>query len=57
MEYPVCVDVCPTKALELLALNDLEQVIQAKRHSIVEQFGTEKRKGLVVLGLENDAAI
>ena len=57
MEYPVCVDVCPTNALELVELDDLEQVIQVKRHSIVGQLATEKRKGLIVLDLESDAAI
>ena len=57
MEYPVCVDVCPTKALELVALDDLDQVIREKRRAVVDRLAPEKRKGLVILDLESDTAI
>lgn len=54
MEYPVCVDVCPTKALQLVELDDLEQIIREKRLTAVDRLLTVKRKGLVVLDLKND---
>ncbi len=56
MESPVCVDVCPTKALELVALDDLDQVIREKRRAVVDRLTQEKRKGLVILDLESDTA-
>jgi ferredoxin len=31
MEVPTCVDVCPTKALELIELDDYEEFLGAKR--------------------------
>ncbi len=31
MEAPVCVDVCPTKALELIDMGDYEQLLQQRR--------------------------
>ena len=57
MEYPVCVDVCPTKALELVALEDLDGVVRQKRRSVVEHLAPVKRKGLVILDLESDSAL
>jgi carbon-monoxide dehydrogenase iron sulfur subunit len=57
MEYPVCVDVCPTKALELLDVDDLEQVIQKKRRAVLSPLESGKRNGLVVLDLKSDNAV
>jgi len=57
MEYPVCVDVCPTKALELVALDDFDQVVREKRRAVVDRLVPAKRKGLVILDLESDTAI
>ena len=57
MEYPVCVDVCPTKALELVVLDDLDNVIRGKRLTVVDSLTSEKRKGLVILDLESDTAV
>ena len=31
MEYPVCVDVCPTKALELVEIGDYEDLLKKRR--------------------------
>jgi Fe-S-cluster-containing hydrogenase component 2 len=31
MEAPVCVDVCPTEALELIDMGDYEQLLQQRR--------------------------
>ncbi len=57
IESPVCVDVCPTKALELVALDDLDQVNREKRRVVVDRLTLEKRKGLVILDLKSDTAI
>ena len=54
MEYPVCVDVCPTKALELVALDDFEPITRDKHHAVVNRLLSDKRKGLVILDLDKE---
>ncbi len=51
MELPVCVDVCPTQALELVDLAEYDDVLQAKRESTVEALRkTPAQKGALLLG-------
>ncbi|MDI6725435.1 MAG: 4Fe-4S dicluster domain-containing protein [Smithellaceae bacterium] len=38
MENPVCLDVCPTKALELIELDDSEKLLRAKRVKTAAQL-------------------
>ncbi len=52
MEYPVCVDVCPTNALELVDLDDYEAFLQEKRQKIPEAAAASEGKGLCVLTLK-----
>ncbi len=50
MEIPVCVDVCPTQALELVDLAEYDNVLQAKRASAVEAIRRAgDRQGAVLL--------
>ena len=53
MENPVCVEVCPAHALELVELNAFEEMLTGKRRKIHEIVATrEERRGLLVLDLE-----
>ena len=49
MEYPVCVDVCPTHAMELVDLDDYDTILQEKRRSIAEAVAEKGGTGLWVL--------
>jgi len=55
MEYPVCVDVCPTHALELVELGEYDAVLQKKRQKISEGLSVGDREGLLILDLKKDA--
>ena len=55
MEYPVCVEVCPTKALELVDLDDFQKQLQARRQRIATAVVAESRQGLCVLDLADKA--
>ena len=54
MEYPVCVDVCPTKALELVALDDFDQIMREKRRVVVDRLTSESRDGIYILDLSSN---
>jgi len=51
MEEPVCVDVCPTRALELVDLNAFEDLLREKRKRITRDIAAKRRKGVWVLEL------
>jgi len=51
MEYPVCVEVCPTQALELVELSDYPGLLKERRKSIAAALGQDPPEGLVLLGL------
>jgi len=51
MENPVCVDVCPTHALELVELDEIEKLLQEKRGGIGEEITAKKMDGLYLLHL------
>ena len=51
MEYPVCVDVCPTQALELIDLKDYDDILQKKRREISHSATAGKDKGVLLLDL------
>jgi len=51
MEYPVCVDVCPTQALELIDLKDYDDILQKKRREISHSATAGKDKGILLLDL------
>jgi Fe-S-cluster-containing hydrogenase component 2 len=51
MEYPVCVDVCPTRALELVELDNYDKLLQQTRKSITESVAERGREGICILDL------
>lgn len=53
MENPVCVEVCPAHALELLDLDDFEEMLSERRRRVTETLLTNgEKRGLLVLDLE-----
>jgi Fe-S-cluster-containing hydrogenase component 2 len=52
MESPVCVDVCPTKALELVEVADYDDMLREKRREVAGKLAGNKKPGLLVLDLE-----
>lgn len=51
MEHPVCVDVCPTHALELVDLDQYEEFLGTRRQKTIDRVTAEKGKGFCLLGL------
>ncbi len=52
MEIPVCVDVCPTKALELLDMAQYEEAIGRKTGRLITELDDEdRRKSTLLLDL------
>ena len=51
MEGPVCVDVCPTRALELVDLNAIGDLLQEKRKGVTRDAAAKRKKGVWVLEL------
>ena len=52
MENPVCVEVCPTHALELVELDDYDSMLRERRMEIQEITAFEnKKEGLLLLEL------
>ena len=49
MEVPVCVDVCPTKALELLDMEQYEEAITRKTDQLITELHDENRQGSTLL--------
>lgn len=55
MEFPVCVDVCPTRALELVDLDRYDEWLQARRkHTSQALQAQAAAKGLLLLDLVAD---
>ena len=52
MERPVCVDVCPTHALELVDLDEIEVLLRAKRKGINSTIPAGSREGLTLFDLD-----
>jgi len=52
MESPVCVDVCPTHALELVDLDEIEVLLRGKRKEINRAIPAGNREGLYLFDLD-----
>jgi Fe-S-cluster-containing hydrogenase component 2 len=53
MENPVCVEVCPAHALELVDLDDFEEMLGERRRRVTETLSiNDEKRGLLVLDLE-----
>jgi len=52
MDSPICVDVCPTKALELVDLDEFETLLHQRRTKIIQETAASKKDdGLWLLDL------
>jgi carbon-monoxide dehydrogenase iron sulfur subunit len=51
MEKPVCVDVCPTEALEVVELDGIEELLREKRRKAVQDMAADGGNGLRLLDL------
>jgi len=52
MEKPVCVDVCPTRALELVDLHEVEELLRGRRGEVVNGIESGNREGFCLLALD-----
>jgi Fe-S-cluster-containing hydrogenase component 2 len=52
MENPVCVDVCPCKALELVEIGDYEESLRQRRQEVTKKLAKSKKTGLLLLDLD-----
>ncbi|MFH1758520.1 MAG: hypothetical protein ABH969_10785, partial [Pseudomonadota bacterium] len=51
MENPVCLEVCPGQALELVELEDFEKIPGQRRVEMGKMLAGKKEKGLLLLDL------
>jgi carbon-monoxide dehydrogenase iron sulfur subunit len=51
MEKPVCVDVCPTKALEVVEIEAIEELLREKRKKTARGMAAAEGAGLSLLDL------
>ena len=52
MENPVCVEVCPCKALELMEIGDYEEMLRRWREKVTQKLAVSKENGLLLLDLD-----
>jgi len=52
MENPLCVEVCPCKALELVELEDGEKFFRHRREEVCKKLAKDKKEGILLLDLE-----
>jgi len=51
MEKPVCIDVCPTGALELVDLDGMEDLLREKRRAAADAVAGQGQEGLLLFDL------
>jgi carbon-monoxide dehydrogenase iron sulfur subunit len=51
MEEPICVDVCPTRALELVDPEAIDDLLRTERKGILRDLAAHRRKGVWMLEL------
>jgi carbon-monoxide dehydrogenase iron sulfur subunit len=51
MEMPVCVDVCPTKALEVVEIDGIDEQLRQKRSSAAKAASEQGGEGIRLLNL------
>ncbi|MCX5910038.1 MAG: 4Fe-4S dicluster domain-containing protein [Deltaproteobacteria bacterium] len=52
MENPVCVEVCPCQALELVELGELEEMLRPRRKEVTRALQENNKKGFLLLDLD-----
>jgi carbon-monoxide dehydrogenase iron sulfur subunit len=52
MDNPVCVEVCPCKALELVEIGDYEEMLRQRREKVTKKLAKSKKTGMLLLDLD-----
>ena len=52
MENPVCIEVCPCKALELVEIGNYEEILRQRRQGVTKKLAKSKKAGLLLLDLD-----
>jgi anaerobic carbon-monoxide dehydrogenase iron sulfur subunit len=52
MDNPVCVEVCPCKALELVEVEEFDKIFERRRQEVGKKIAENKKKGLLLLDLK-----
>jgi anaerobic carbon-monoxide dehydrogenase iron sulfur subunit len=52
MENPVCVEVCPCQALELVEMGDFEEMLRQRRKDISRKLPENQKDGILLLDLD-----
>lgn len=50
MEHPICLEVCPCQALELVEIEELEEASRQRRKEVAQEI-SENKSGLLILDL------
>jgi len=51
MEKPICVDVCPTRALEVVELDGIDELLREKRQRTTKAMAEAGNEGIRLLDL------
>jgi carbon-monoxide dehydrogenase iron sulfur subunit len=52
MDNPVCVEVCPCKALELVELEEFDKIFEHRRQEVSQEIVEKKASGMILLDLK-----
>lgn len=52
MEHPICVEVCPCQALELIEINELERIPGPQAQDLSQKTAGQNRSGILLLDLD-----
>jgi Fe-S-cluster-containing hydrogenase component 2 len=52
MDNPVCVEVCPCKALELVDVEEFDKIFEYRRQEVSKRIVGKKAGGLLLLDLK-----
>lgn len=55
MDMPICVDVCPTEALELVDMEAIDGLLVEKRRKVAEAVAMANGEGVIVLDLRKQS--
>jgi Fe-S-cluster-containing hydrogenase component 2 len=52
MDNPVCVEVCPCKALELVDVEEFDRIFEYRRQEVSKKITAKKAGGMLLLDLK-----
>jgi len=52
MDNPVCVEVCPCKALELVDVEEFDKIFENRRQEVSKRIAAKKTRGMLLLDLK-----